>query len=62
MRKYYGHQYDYEEKDQEKAVAEQEMRAAIDGKGILYPYKYLLSNKKFLIWIVIALYKRGLSF
>lgn len=51
---------DYEEKDQEKAAAEQEMRAAIDGKGVLYPYKYLLSNKKFLIWIVIA-FSSGLA-
>lgn len=51
---------DYEEKDLEKVAAEQQMQAAMDGKGALYPYKYLLSNKKFLIWIVIA-FSSGLA-
>ena len=49
---------DYEEKEQGKA--EQQMQAALAGKGALYPYKYLLSNKKFLIWIVIA-FSSGLA-
>lgn len=51
---------DYEENDQEKIAAEQQMQEAIEGKGALYPYKYLLSNKKFLIWIVIS-FSSGLA-
>ncbi len=45
---------DYEEKDPEKTVAEQQMQEIIKSKGALYPYQYILSNRKFLIWIVIA--------
>lgn len=45
---------DYQEKDPEKTAAEQQMRKIREEKGALYPYIYLLSNKKFLIWVVIA--------
>lgn len=51
---------DYEENDRERNKAEQQMQEAIASKGVLYPYKYLLSNKKFLIWIVIA-FSSGLA-
>jgi len=45
---------EYEEKDVEKTAEEQQMQTIIDQKGVLYPYKYILSNKKFLLWLVIA--------
>ena len=45
---------EYVEEDPEKAAAEKEMEALIKNKGILYPYKYVLSNGQFVIWIVIA--------
>lgn len=45
---------DYEEEDREKNAEEEKMQRIVAGKGALYPYKYILSNKKFLIWIVIA--------
>ena len=51
---------DYEENDQKKDVTEQKMHEAIGDKSALYPYKYLLSNRKFLIWIVIA-FSSGLA-
>lgn len=45
---------DYEEDDAQKTAAENHMRQIVSEKGALYPYKYILSNRKFLIWIVIA--------
>lgn len=51
---------DYEEKDQEKPSAEQQINNTAERKSVLYPYKYLLSNRKFLIWIVIA-FSSGLA-
>lgn len=45
---------DYEEEDPEKIEQEKQMRQIVESKGVLYPYKYILSNKVFLIWIVIA--------
>ena len=45
---------DYQEEDTEKAEQEKQMRRIVESKGVLYPYKYILSNKVFLIWIVIA--------
>ena len=45
---------DYQEEDQEKIEIEKQMRQIVESKGVFYPYKYILSNKKFLIWIVIA--------
>ena len=45
---------EYVEEDPEKAKAEEEMRELINTKGKLYPYKYVLSNGRFVIWMVIA--------
>lgn len=45
---------DYQEDDREKIELEEQMRQIVETKGVLYPYKYILSNRKFFIWIVIA--------
>lgn len=45
---------DYEEDDTAKTAAEAQMQQIVSEKGALYPYKYIFSNRKFLIWIVIA--------
>ena len=45
---------DYQEDAKEKNEAESQMQEILESKGILYPYKYILSNPKFLIWIIIA--------
>ena len=45
---------DYQEEDPEKKEQERQMQAIVESRGVLYPYKYILSNKVFLIWIVIA--------
>ena len=45
---------DYREDTQTKNEAEKQMQQIVESKGALYPYKYILSNKKFLIWVVIA--------
>ena len=45
---------DYQEDSGEKNEAEKQMQEIVASKGFLYPYKYILSNGKFLIWIVIA--------
>lgn len=45
---------DYYEEDPAKNEQETQMKAIVQSKGALYPYKYILSNKVFLIWIVIA--------
>lgn len=44
----------YVEIDEEKAKAEEEMQQLVKEKGPLFPYKYLLSNPKFLIWMVVV--------
>lgn len=44
---------DYQE-DTYKTEAEKQMQQIVESKGPLYPYKYILSNGRFLIWIVIA--------
>ena len=44
----------YVEIDEEKAKAEEEMQALVKEKGPLFPYKYLLSNPKFLVWMVVV--------
>lgn len=51
---------DYEEEDSVKSEAESQMRQIVESKGALYPYKYILSNREFLIWIIIA-FATGLS-
>ncbi len=45
---------EYKEDDPEKAAQEAEMREIVKTKGALYPFKYVLSNKSFIIWIVVA--------
>ena len=45
---------DYQEVDPEKVEQEKQMRQIVESRGVLYPYKYVLSNRVFLIWIVIA--------
>lgn len=45
---------DYQEEDPEKVEQEEKMQRIVESKGVFYPYKYILSNKVFLIWIVIA--------
>jgi sugar phosphate permease len=45
---------DYQEDTREKDEAEKQMQRIVESKGPLYPYKYILSNGRFLIWIVIA--------
>ncbi len=45
---------DYQEDTKEKSDAEKQMQQIVESKGMLYPYKYILSNRKFLIWMIIA--------
>ena len=45
---------DYREEDAGKSEEEQQMQQILESKGILYPYKYIASNRTFLIWAVIA--------
>ena len=45
---------EYVEDSPERAKAEEEMRRLVAERGKLYPYRYVLSNKAFLIWLVIA--------
>ena len=45
---------DYKEENPEKVEQEKQMQQIVESKGVLYPYKYILSNKVFLIWVVIA--------
>ncbi len=46
---------EYREDDPERAAHESELRALAQEKGKLYPYKYVLSNGRFWLWIAIAL-------
>ena len=45
---------EYVEVDPARAKIEDEMRALVAERGKLYPYKYVLSNGQFLVWVVIA--------
>lgn len=45
---------DYLEEDTSKNEDEQQMQQILESKGVLYPYKYIASNRTFLIWAVIA--------
>ncbi len=45
---------DYQEEDPGKIEQEKQMKIIVESKGVLYPYKYILTNKVFRIWIVIA--------
>ena len=45
---------EYIEDDPARARIEEEMRSLVAERGKLYPYRYVLSNKQFLVWVVIA--------
>ena len=45
---------EYEEEDPATAAHEREMAEIVKTKGVLYPFKYVLSNKGFIMWIVVA--------
>ena len=45
---------EYREEDPERAENEEKMRSLIAEKGQLYPYKYVLSDFRFWLWIIIA--------
>ena len=45
---------DYEEKVQGQAEHEEEMARIVKEKGVLYPYIHLLSNKTFIVWLVVV--------
>ena len=45
---------EYVEEDEGKADAEREMAEIVKTKGKLYPYKYLLKNPVFLIWMFVS--------
>ena len=45
---------EYKEDDPVKAAQEEEMREIVKTQGKLYPFRYVLSNKSFIIWIIVA--------
>jgi len=45
---------EYTENDSEKAAREEEMARICKENGKLYPFKYVLSNPRFLVWVVVA--------
>ena len=45
---------DYQEEDSRKMEEELQRQWIVESKGVLYPYKYIASNKTFLVWMVIA--------
>ena len=45
---------EYVEDDPARARIEEEMRTLVAQRGKLYPYKYVLSNKQFMVWVAIA--------
>ena len=45
---------EYVEEDPARARIEEEMRELVAQKGKLYPYKYVLSNRQFMVWVAIA--------
>ena len=45
---------EYVEDDPVKAAQENEMREIVKTKGKLYPFKYVISNKSFIIWMIVA--------
>ena len=45
---------EYVEADPARAKIEDEMRALVAERGKLYPYRYVLSNGQFIVWVVIA--------
>ena len=45
---------EYVEDDPARARIEDEMRALVTRRGKLYPYKYVLANRQFMVWVFIA--------
>ena len=45
---------EYVEDDPARARIEDEMRVLVAQRGKLYPYRYVLSNKQFMVWVAIA--------
>lgn len=45
---------EYTEQDPEMAKSEAEMAAIVKSKGKLYPYLYVLSNRRFIVWMIVA--------
>ena len=45
---------EYVEDDPVRVKVEEEMRALVAQRGKLYPYRYVLSNRQFMVWVVIA--------
>ena len=45
---------EYVEDDPARARIEDEMRLLVAQRGKLYPYRYVLANKQFMVWVVIA--------
>ena len=45
---------EYVEDDPARARIEDEMRMLVAQRGKLYPYRYVLANKQFMVWVVIA--------
>lgn len=45
---------EYVEDDPARARIEEEMHTLVAQKGKLYPYKYVLSNRQFMVWVAIA--------
>jgi len=46
---------EYKEEDPEKAANEAKLKAMLKEKGAMYPYKYLLTNRGFMLWMVSVL-------
>lgn len=45
---------EYVEDDPDRARIESDMRLLVKQRGKLYPYKYVLANRQFMVWVVIA--------
>ena len=45
---------EYVEDDPARAAMEAEMRELVATRGKFYPYRYVLANKQFLVWVAIA--------
>ncbi|MBO7721600.1 MAG: MFS transporter [Kiritimatiellae bacterium] len=45
---------EYVEDDPARAAVEAEMRGIVSTRGKLYPYRYMLANGHFVVWVVIA--------
>ena len=45
---------EYVEDDPARARIEEEMRAFVAARGKFYPYRYVLANRQFLVWVAIA--------